>query len=89
MRTERKPLVVCAKTVLIGHHTSGVRREFYRDEEDLTKHRAKDPGEILRKQLLDSGVDEDLLKQITKKHVLKLKKLLKGLKMLKIRSLKL
>jgi 2-oxoisovalerate dehydrogenase E1 component len=52
VRTERKPLVVCAKTVLIGHHTSGVRREFYRDEEDLTKHRAKDPGEILRKHLL-------------------------------------
>lgn len=67
VRTERKPMLVCAKTVLIGHHTSGVRREFYRDEEDLTKHRAKDPGEILRKQLLDDGVDEELLKQITKK----------------------
>ncbi|HCN52094.1 MAG TPA: tungsten formylmethanofuran dehydrogenase [Chryseobacterium sp.] len=67
VRTERKPLVVCAKTVLIGHHTSGVRREFYRDEEDLTKHRAKDPGEILRKHLLETGTDEDLLKQITKK----------------------
>src|SRR5690606_2077704 len=67
VRTERKPLVVCAKTVLIGHHTSGVRREFYRDEEDLVKHRAKDPGEILRKQLLEAGVDEELLKQITKK----------------------
>ncbi len=32
VREERKPLLVCAKTVLIGHHTSGVRREFYRDE---------------------------------------------------------
>ncbi len=67
VRTERKPLLVCAKTVLIGHHTSGVRREFYRDEEDLAKHRAKDPGEILRQQLLNEGVDEELLKQITKK----------------------
>ena len=28
LREERKPLLVCAKTVLIGHHTSGVRREF-------------------------------------------------------------
>ncbi len=79
-------MVVCAKTVLIGHHTSGVRREFYRDEEDLTKHRAKDPGEILRKHLLETGADEDLLKQITKKPVLKPKKLLKKLKMPKIQS---
>lgn len=67
VRSERKPIVVCAKTVLIGHHTSGVRREFYRDEEDLAKHRAKDPGNILRKKLLEEGTDEDLLKQIEKK----------------------
>lgn len=68
VRTERKPLLVCAKTVLIGHHTSGVRREFYRDDEDLAKHRAKDPGGILRKYLLDEEqIDEELLKQIEKK----------------------
>lgn len=67
VRNEQKPMVVCAKTVLIGHHTSGVRREFYRDEEDLVKHRAKDPGDILRNILLDEGFDEELLKQITKK----------------------
>lgn len=67
VRTERKPLVVCAKTVLIGHHTSGVRREFYREEDEIAKHREKDPGEIIRIQLLDTGVDEALLKQITKK----------------------
>ena len=67
VRAERKPILVCAKTVLIGHHTSGVRREFYRDEEDLSKHRAQDPGNILRNQLLNDGVDEDLLKQIEKK----------------------
>lgn len=67
VRTERKPMLVCAKTVLIGHHTSGVRREFYRDEEDLTKHRAKDPGNILRNRLIDEGISEELLKQIEKK----------------------
>lgn len=67
VRTERKPMLVCAKTVLIGHHTSGVRREFYRDEADLEKHRAKDPGNLLRAQLLDNGTDEELLKQIEKK----------------------
>ena len=67
VRTERKPMLVCASTVLIGHHTSGVRREFYRDDADLEKHRAKDPGNILRNHLLEYGVDEELLKQITKK----------------------
>ncbi len=67
VRTERKPMLVCAKTVLIGHHTSGVRREFYRDDADLVKHRAKDPGDILRNYLLEEGVTEDVLKQITKK----------------------
>ncbi len=67
VRTERKPVVVCAKTVLIGHHTSGVRREFYRDEQDLTKHRAKDPGEILRRQLLEAGIDQEQLNSITHK----------------------
>ena len=67
VREERKPMLVCASTVLIGHHTSGVRREFYREEEDLEKHRAKDPGNILRNRLLEEGVDEDLLKQIEKK----------------------
>jgi len=44
-----------------------VRREFYRDEEDLTKHRAKDPGNILRNRLIDEGISEELLKQIEKK----------------------
>ncbi len=67
VRAERKPLVVCASTVLIGHHTSGVRREFYRDDVDLEKHRAKDPGNILRKRLLEEGTDEEVLKQIEKK----------------------
>ena len=64
VREERKPLLVCAKTVLIGHHTSGVRREFYRDEADLAKHRAKDPGIILKKYLLEEGFSEETLSQI-------------------------
>ena len=66
VRSERKPMLVCAKTVLIGHHTSGVRREFYRDENDLAKHRAKDPGKILRNRLIEDGISEDLLNKIEK-----------------------
>ncbi len=64
VREERRPLVVCAKTVLIGHHTSGVRREFYRTEDDLTLHRGKDPGVILRNQLLQTGIEAEHLDQI-------------------------
>ena len=67
VRSERKPMLVCAKTVLIGHHTSGVRREFYRDEDDLAKHRAKDPGKILRNRLIEDGISEDVLTVIEKK----------------------
>lgn len=59
VRSERKPLLVCAKTVLIGHHTSGVRREFYRDEADLSKHREKDPGVLLKNDLLSEGWSEE------------------------------
>jgi 2-oxoisovalerate dehydrogenase E1 component len=67
VRNERKPMLVCAKTVLIGHHTSGVRREFYRDEADLEKHRAQDPGKKLYQYLVENGTDGEQLKQIEKK----------------------
>ncbi len=66
VRTERKPMLVCAKTVLIGHHTSGVRREFYRDDADLVKHRAQDPGEKHRNYLLHLGIEENELSMISK-----------------------
>ncbi|AYO57585.1 tungsten formylmethanofuran dehydrogenase [Chryseobacterium sp. 6424] len=64
VRTERKPMLVCAKTVLIGHHTSGVRREFYRTEDDLIKHRTKDPGVILKACLLEEGLGEATLHEM-------------------------
>jgi 2-oxoisovalerate dehydrogenase E1 component len=64
VRSEQKPLLVCARTVLIGHHTSGVRREFYRDEADLEKHRSEDPGLILKNYLLNEGFEEDQLNEI-------------------------
>lgn len=66
VRSEQKPLLVCARTVLIGHHTSGVRREFYRDEADLAKHNSEDPGIILRNYMLYEGFSETQLEEITK-----------------------
>ena len=37
VRKERKPYLVHAQVPLLGHHTSGVRKEFYRTDEDLEK----------------------------------------------------
>ncbi|MBA2760616.1 MAG: tungsten formylmethanofuran dehydrogenase, partial [Segetibacter sp.] len=43
VREERKPVLVHANVPLIGHHTSGVRKEFYRSKEDLLQHKLNDP----------------------------------------------
>ncbi|MGG9960605.1 alpha-ketoacid dehydrogenase subunit alpha/beta [Ferruginibacter sp. SUN106] len=64
VRRERHPFLVHAKVPLLGHHTSGVRKEFYRTEEDLAKHAMDDPGPKLRKKLAELGVTEDELIQI-------------------------
>lgn len=56
-RSERRPVLVHAKCALLAHHTSGVRREFYRDKGDLDQHALRDPFPILRQCLLESGVD--------------------------------
>lgn len=58
VRRERHPFLVHAKVPLLGHHTSGVRKEFYRTEEDLAKHYTDDPGPKLRNKLLELGIPE-------------------------------
>ncbi len=65
-RTERKPWLVHAQVPLLGHHTSGVRREFYRTDEDWAKHSKHCPNAKLRRKLVDKGVSEDGLLQIEK-----------------------
>ncbi len=64
VRQTRSPILVQADVPLLGHHTSGVRKEFYRTEEELAKQAERDPGPILRQQLLDAGIDEDTLMTI-------------------------
>jgi 2-oxoisovalerate dehydrogenase E1 component len=64
VRTKRKPWLVHVKVPLLGHHTSGVRREFYRTTEDLSKHSKKDPGPLLRKRLIKIGIEESMLAAI-------------------------
>ena len=43
VREHRQPWLVHAKVCLLNHHTSGVRKEFYRTAEDLALHACSDP----------------------------------------------
>jgi 2-oxoisovalerate dehydrogenase E1 component len=62
VRNERRPFLVHAKVPLLNHHTSGVRKEWYRD--DLEQQQTRDPYPKFRNQLLDFGFDEDVLQNI-------------------------
>ena len=57
VRNERRPFIVHAKVPLLGHHTSGVRKEWYRD--DLEEAAQRDPYPKLRNELLLSGFSEE------------------------------
>ncbi len=64
VRNRRRPFIVHAKVPLLGHHTSGVRKEFYRTKEDLDKHYLDDPNPKLRKKIIEIGINEEQLQQI-------------------------
>ena len=66
VRKERKPWLVHAQVPLLGHHTSGVRKEFYRTVEDWAKHLEHCPNSKLRKKIIERGVSENGLLQIEK-----------------------
>ncbi|MEO7312916.1 MAG: thiamine pyrophosphate-dependent enzyme [Chitinophagaceae bacterium] len=66
VRDRKGPYLVQAKVPLLGHHTSGVRKEMYRSKEDLAQHAVRDPGPKLRKRLLDLGTGEAELLAIKK-----------------------
>ena len=64
VRTHRGPLLLRASVPLLGHHTSGVRKEFYRSREDLHKHGLDDPYPKLRNVLLAAGFAAEDLDQV-------------------------
>ena len=64
VRENSTPFLIHAKVPLLGHHTSGVRKEFYRSEEDLAKHAKEDPFLKLKKRLLHLGIEEKDLNEI-------------------------
>ncbi len=65
-RTTGGPWLVHAKVPLLNHHTSGVRKEFYRSEADLEKHFQNDPIPKLKKILVQQKIDENTISNIEK-----------------------
>ncbi|MDB5196308.1 MAG: tungsten formylmethanofuran dehydrogenase [Flaviaesturariibacter sp.] len=61
VREQRQPWLVHAKTCLLNHHTSGVRKEFYRTEEDLEKHAFSDPLPKFRQSIKEQFSEEELV----------------------------
>ncbi len=67
IRKERRPMLIHAKVPLLNHHTSGVRKEWYRhDLEDAAK---RDPLPRLRNQLIIAGIEAAELKKIEEEAV--------------------
>ncbi|HVF81196.1 MAG TPA: thiamine pyrophosphate-dependent enzyme, partial [Flavisolibacter sp.] len=71
VREHRRPWLVHAKCCLLNHHTSGVRKEFYRSEEDLAKHACSDPYVKFRAVIVDDfgeaylqQIEEEVRKEI-------------------------
>ena len=62
VRKNRKPMLLHAKVPLLGHHTSGVRSEWYRD--DLEQDLLEDPFPKLKQILLDLAIDVQQLDAI-------------------------
>lgn len=59
IREERRPVLVHAKVPLLNHHTSGVRKEWYRD--DLDEARTRDPYDKIKTKMLAEGFSADEL----------------------------
>lgn len=62
IRKERRPFLIHAKVPLLNHHTSGVRKEWYRD--DLEEQALRDPYPKLIDLMLSQGISEKEIKSI-------------------------
>ena len=56
VRKERRPFIIHAKVPLLNHHTSGVRKEWYRD--DLEEAAKRDPFPKLKALAEKSGIQK-------------------------------
>ncbi len=62
IRKNRRPWLLHCKVPLLGHHTSGVRREWYRD--DLEEAQKRDPLPKFQKQLSKLGFASEAIEDI-------------------------
>jgi 2-oxoisovalerate dehydrogenase E1 component len=67
VREHNRPWLVQANVPLLGHHTSGVRKEFYRTDEDLVQHDLHNPFRKLHVKLLSYGIPIEDLNEIKNK----------------------
>ena len=74
VRNARRPWLVHASVSLLNHHTSGVRKEFYRSAEDLKKHFENDPLPRLRNVLVQNSIEEKVLREIESEIEINIKK---------------
>lgn len=63
VRAQRRPVLVHATCPLLGHHTSGVRKEWYRGD-DLDAHKKSDPLDCLTQDLLDGIATQTMLSDL-------------------------
>lgn len=64
VRQHSVPWLVHAKVPLLGHHTSGVRKEFYRSTDELDREALRDPVVLLKQALLQNGIDAGTLQRL-------------------------
>ena len=62
VRRERRPFLIHAKVPLLGHHTSGVRMEWYRD--DLEEAKKKDPYPKMINLIESKGISKTEISNI-------------------------
>lgn len=67
IRKERVPVLIHATCPLLNHHTSGVRKEWYRH--DLKEAAKDDPYPKLRAQLIEVGYSEKEIDSLEKKAI--------------------
>jgi len=67
LRSGKGPYLVHAKVPLLNHHTSGVRKEWYRD--DLDKALAADPLPKLKDYMLRNEFSDEELEEIERESV--------------------
>lgn len=69
VRNRKGPVLLHANCPLLGHHTSGVRKEWYRSADDLELHTLGDPIPKFHQYLLKNSFSEEELNKLEKEAI--------------------